>query len=42
VPAGAPERALNALAEIDWEANRGAYLLWDEDAEEWSDVQKGA
>jgi len=30
-----PDEALDALAEIDWDAVRGDYLTWDDDRREW-------
>lgn len=32
-----PDRALDALADLDWTATRGHYLVWDAAREEWHD-----
>jgi hypothetical protein len=32
-----PDRAVDALAEVDWDAKRGHYLVWDDDRDEWLD-----
>lgn len=32
-----PERAIDALANVDWSQKRGHYLIWDEVREAWRD-----
>lgn len=36
-----PDEALDALAEIDWEAVEGGDLHWDENRGEWRDAMRG-
>jgi hypothetical protein len=36
------KRALEALAEVDWPAKRGHYLVWDEERDEWRDPTRRA
>ena len=35
-----PDPAIDALADVDWAAERGRYLVWDVDAGEWLDPSR--
>lgn len=37
---GIPEDALDALRDLDWSENRGAYLVWSERRGEWLDPMR--